>query len=113
MLKSPMARAVALFDELAPESGEVSALLCNLGANALWRNDLEAAERLADRGVLAVGMIADINIFHADTVTDFDDWSHPHRYAAGFEYVLVNGVPVIDAGARSPAFPGRVLKRGP
>jgi N-acyl-D-aspartate/D-glutamate deacylase len=68
---------------------------------------------LADRGVLAVGMIADINIFHADTVTDFDDWSHPHRYAAGFEYVLVNGVPVIDAGARSPAFPGRVLKRGP
>jgi N-acyl-D-aspartate/D-glutamate deacylase len=68
---------------------------------------------LADRGVLAEGMAADINVFDADTVTDFDDWAHPHRYAAGFEYVFVNGIPVIDAGATSPAFPGRVLKRGP
>ena len=63
---------------------------------------------LADRGVLAVGMIADINIFHADTVTDFDDWSHPHRYAAGFEYVLVNGtVMVRDSKAVDGVFPGK------
>ena len=68
---------------------------------------------LEDRGVLAAGKVADINVFDASTVTDFDDWAHPHRYATGFEYVLVNGVAVIDAGAKILVFPGRVLKRGP
>jgi N-acyl-D-aspartate/D-glutamate deacylase len=68
---------------------------------------------LGDRGVLAAGKIADINVFDAETVSDNDDWAHPHRYATGFAYVFVNGVPVIDAGARNPVFPGRVLKRGP
>jgi N-acyl-D-aspartate/D-glutamate deacylase len=67
---------------------------------------------LADRGVLAEGMIADINILDADTLTDRDDWAHPHRYATGFESVIVNGVPVIDAGTKAHVYPGRVLKRG-
>ena len=67
---------------------------------------------LASRGVLAEGRIADINIFDPDTVIDNDDWADPHQYATGFSYVIVGGVPVIAAGVRTEAFPGRVLKRG-
>jgi N-acyl-D-aspartate/D-glutamate deacylase len=67
---------------------------------------------LSKRGVLAEGMIADINIFDPDTVQDNDDWANPHQYATGFEYVIVAGIPVIDAGVRTETFPGQVLRRG-
>ena len=42
-------------------------------------------------------------------LSDFDDWAHPHRYATGFEYVLVNGVPVIDGSEHTGARPGRTV----
>lgn len=67
--------------------------------------------KLYSRGILAEGMVADINIFDADTVSDKDDWANPHHYATGFEYVLVNGEAVIDNGSRTAVFPGKVLKR--
>jgi N-acyl-D-aspartate/D-glutamate deacylase len=66
---------------------------------------------LRTRGVLAEGMVADINVFDPDTVNDNDDWANPHQYATGFSYVIVGGTPVIDEGARSGAFPGKVLRR--
>ena len=68
---------------------------------------------LVPRGVLAEGMAADISVFDAATVSDPDDWARPHQYPAGFAYVFVNGVAVIDAGVKTGSFPGRVLKRGP
>jgi len=67
---------------------------------------------LKARGLLAEGMIADINIFDPDTVSDNDDWAKPHQYATGFSYVIVGGTPVIDESTRTQAFPGMVLKRG-
>jgi len=63
------------------------------------------------RGTLAEGMVADINVFDPETVSDNDDWSRPHQYASGFSYVIVAGTPVIDKGERTQALPGRVLKR--
>ena len=66
---------------------------------------------LDSRGVLAEGSIADINIFDPQTVTDNDDWANPHQYASGFSHVIVGGEFVIDDGARTGAFPGKVLKR--
>jgi len=68
---------------------------------------------LADRGTLAEGMVADIAIFDPETVNDNHDWAHPHQYATGFSYVIVDGMPVIDNNARTAAFPGKVLKRSP
>jgi N-acyl-D-aspartate/D-glutamate deacylase len=67
---------------------------------------------LKTRGILAEGMIADINIFDPDKVKDNDDWAKPHQYAAGFVYVIVGGTPVIDESTRTEAGPGKVLKRG-
>jgi N-acyl-D-aspartate/D-glutamate deacylase len=67
--------------------------------------------RLASRGKLAEGMVADINIFDPDTVRDNDDWAHPHQYASGFEYVIVGGTAVIDEGRSTGLRPGKILKR--
>ncbi len=67
--------------------------------------------KLESRGGLAEGMIADINIFNFDEVSDFDDWANPHQYATGFSHVIVGGTLVIEDGERTNAFPGRVLKR--
>jgi N-acyl-D-amino-acid deacylase len=67
---------------------------------------------LLSRGTLAKGMTADIVIFDPETVDDNEDWAHPHQYATGFSYVIIGGVPAIDAGVRTSKFPGRVLRRG-
>ena len=36
-------------------------------------------------------------------------YEEPHRYAAGVEYVLVNGRVVIERAEHTGALPGRVL----
>ena len=66
---------------------------------------------LKTRGTLAEGMIADISIFDPKTVNDNDNWAKPHQYATGFHYVIIGGTAVIDKGAMTRAFPGRVLKK--
>lgn len=67
--------------------------------------------RLTSRGTLAVGKVADINIFDPDTVSDNDDWARPHQYATGFSHVIVAGEMVIDNNTRTDTYPGRILKR--
>jgi len=64
----------------------------------------------ADRGVIAEGRAADIVIFDAATVSDPASYEKPHQFATGFVHVLVNGVPVIHAGEKTGARPGRVLR---
>ena len=68
--------------------------------------------RLTDRGVLKSGMWADVVVFDPATVRDVATYENPNQLSQGMEYVLVNGVPVIDQGKMTGAKPGRVL-RGP
>jgi N-acyl-D-aspartate/D-glutamate deacylase len=68
--------------------------------------------RLTDRGVLKTGMWADIVVFDPETVRDLATFEKPNQLSQGMEYVLVNGVPVIDQGKMTGAKPGKVL-RGP
>jgi dihydroorotase/N-acyl-D-amino-acid deacylase len=68
--------------------------------------------RLADRGVLKAGMWADVVVFDPATITDRATFENPNQLSVGMEYVLVNGVPVIDGGKPTNALPGKVL-RGP
>jgi len=65
-----------------------------------------------DRGVLKSGMWADVVIFDHATVRDRATFDNPNQLSEGMEYVLVNGVPVIDQGKMTGARPGKVL-RGP
>jgi N-acyl-D-amino-acid deacylase len=68
--------------------------------------------RLTDRGVIKAGMWADIVVFDPQTITERSTFSDPNQLAAGMQWVLVNGVPVIADGAATQALPGQVL-RGP
>jgi dihydroorotase/N-acyl-D-amino-acid deacylase len=65
--------------------------------------------RLADRGVLKAGMWADVVVFDPETVRDAATFENPNQLSQGMEYVLVNGVPVIDGGKMTGALPGQVL----
>ncbi len=68
--------------------------------------------RLTDRGVLKKGMWADVVIFDPSTIRDRATFADPNQLSEGMEYVLVNGVAVIDQGKMTGARPGKVL-RGP
>jgi dihydroorotase/N-acyl-D-amino-acid deacylase len=68
--------------------------------------------RLNDRGVLKVGMWADVVVFDPETVRDRATFERPHQLAEGMRWVLVNGVPVVAEGGATGARPGKVL-RGP
>jgi dihydroorotase/N-acyl-D-amino-acid deacylase len=68
--------------------------------------------RLTDRGVLKQGMWADVVVFDPDKVTDHATFENPNQFSEGMDYVLVNGVPVIEGGKMTGALPGKVL-RGP
>lgn len=67
---------------------------------------------LRDRGVLRAGNFADVVVFDPATVADKSTFEKPHQYSVGIEYVFVNGVAAVDAGAFTDRRPGRVLKRG-
>jgi dihydroorotase/N-acyl-D-amino-acid deacylase len=68
--------------------------------------------RLTDRGVLKQGMWADVVIFDPAAIHDVATFENPNQLSVGMEYVLVNGVPVIEQGKMTNALPGKVL-RGP
>jgi dihydroorotase/N-acyl-D-amino-acid deacylase len=83
-------------------------------ADAIRKFTALPAQRMGlnDRGVLKLGMAADIVVFDPDTVADKATYENPAQFAVGMEYVLVNGVPVIEGGKMTGALPGKVL-RGP
>jgi N-acyl-D-amino-acid deacylase len=66
--------------------------------------------KLAGRGRLAVGAVADLVVFDPQTVGDLSTYASPHHYATGFSDVIVNGVPVIRAGELTGARPGRPVR---
>jgi dihydroorotase/N-acyl-D-amino-acid deacylase len=69
-------------------------------------------EHLSDRGVIKVGMWADLVVFDPRQIHDVATYENPNRFSVGMTYVLVNGVPVIEDGRMSGKLPGKVL-RGP
>ena len=68
--------------------------------------------RLGDRGVIRVGAWADVTIFDLDALDDRATYEKPMEFPTGIDWVLVNGVVVIDRGTHTGAKPGQVL-RGP
>lgn len=64
---------------------------------------------LADRGLVRLGLWADLAVFDAETVADRATYEAPHAPAEGFRYVVVNGELVVDGGQPLGSRPGRVL----
>ena len=66
--------------------------------------------RLTDRGVLKTGMWADVVVFDPATVRDLATFENPNQLSQGMDYVLVNGVAVIEEGKMTGKLPGKVLR---
>jgi len=70
------------------------------------------AAGLSDRGLVKPGFAADLAVFDPATVRSVATFESPNNYSAGFRYVAVNGVLVVDDGKITGKTPGRAL-RGP
>jgi N-acyl-D-amino-acid deacylase len=66
--------------------------------------------RLGDRGVLKVGMWADVVVFDPDRIRDRATFAEPNQLSEGMRWVLVNGIPVIADGTATGALPGQVVR---
>jgi N-acyl-D-amino-acid deacylase len=65
--------------------------------------------RITDRGVIREGLWADAVIFDFDKIQDRSTYEKPDLPPDGIDYVLVNGVVVVDHGRHNGARPGKVL----
>lgn len=68
---------------------------------------------IADRGLLRVGMAADLTIFDPATISDRATFAEPARQALGVNIVIVNGQVAWQNGARTKALGGQALRRSP
>ena len=53
---------------------------------------------LTDRGVLKVGLKADVIVFDPNTITDHATFENPHQLSTGVRDMFVNGVAVLRNG---------------
>ncbi len=65
--------------------------------------------RLDGRGAIREGLWADVVIFDYDTLQDHATYEAPRLTPTGIDYVLVNGVVVLDRGTHTGARPGHVI----
>jgi len=66
--------------------------------------------RIFDRGIIRVGMWADLTIFNFETIKARGDFDNPQQHPEGIEYVLVNGKLVVEKGEYSRIQEGKVLR---
>ena len=66
---------------------------------------------LPDRGLIAIGMKADITVFNPATVIDRATYDAPARMASGIEHVFVNGTLAWTQQAQTSVRSGRFLRR--
>jgi N-acyl-D-amino-acid deacylase len=66
--------------------------------------------RLFDRGVIRVGLKADVTIFNFDRLEDKATYAEPTLPPTGVDAVIVNGVLVMEKGHHTGATPGQVIR---
>jgi len=65
--------------------------------------------KLRNRGLIREGSWADVVIFNAKNVCDTATFTKPHQYPNGIEYVVVNGIVVVEHEKHKEVYPGKVL----
>lgn len=65
---------------------------------------------LKDRGLVKEGFAADLLIFDPPRVQDKATFQNPHQFSEGFDWVLVNGVVMVEDGKLTEARGGQVLR---
>jgi N-acyl-D-amino-acid deacylase len=66
--------------------------------------------RFKDRGMIREGYAADLLVFDPARIEDKASFQNPHQYSEGFDFVLVNGTPVVENGKLNDVRPGRILR---
>ncbi len=66
--------------------------------------------QLMDRGLLRVGMWADVMVWDIDKIRDNSTWEKPRKYPSGISKVFVNGVLAVDNNKHTGALNGKVLR---
>lgn len=71
----------------------------------------KAVPQMKNKGRLQPGMDADIVVFDLETVGEQSTFANPAALSTGFDYVLVNGVPLVIDGELDPeVLPGRAVR---
>ncbi|HIL68837.1 MAG TPA: hypothetical protein EYG38_03180 [Verrucomicrobia bacterium] len=65
---------------------------------------------MRNRGVIRVGLPADLVVFDPGLVADQATFTEPHHYATGFRMVMVNGVPVVENDVHNGSKPGKIIR---
>jgi N-acyl-D-amino-acid deacylase len=66
--------------------------------------------QLMDRGLLRVGMWADVLVWDLEKIKDNSTWEKPRRYPSGISKVFVNGVLTVHENEHTSALNGKVLR---
>jgi len=67
--------------------------------------------RIPDRGVLRVGMAADVVVFDLETLRDLATFTEPHQLSEGMVHVFVNGQAAVKDREFTGIRAGRVLRK--
>ena len=78
---------------------------------AVCRVTGRTAERfgLTDRGILAVGKVADIVVFDPSAIAPRATWLNPVQLATGVHHVIIGGNVALENGVQTDIRPGRFL----
>ncbi len=66
---------------------------------------------LEKRGFLKSGYYADIVIFDLEKIVDRSEFTNPHKYSDGINYVIVNGKLTLVKGQHMGTMAGKILQR--
>jgi len=66
---------------------------------------------LTDRGLIKVGLAADLVVFDPETIKDTATFDEPRANPVGVDYVLVNGAITVDRGQHTGILNGRALMK--
>ena len=58
-----------------------------------------------------MGYKADLVVFNFETLRDRATVLEPGLFSEGMEFVVTNGIPVVEDGKRNDALPGLVIRR--
>jgi N-acyl-D-amino-acid deacylase len=110
--EKPSPRTYGSFPRVLGQFVREEALLSLEEAVRSMTSAAAARLRLADRGWIRDGHVADLTIFDPARVRSNATYDEPRRYPDGIEWVIVGGEVVVERGEHTGARPGRTLRRG-